>query len=62
MDPIGIIVLALRLVVPLSILRWPLAGMILSILADGADVMERRSCVQDSKNSFYMEISRICYF
>lgn len=39
MEIVGIIVLALRLVVPLSILRWPLAGMLLSILADAVDVM-----------------------
>jgi hypothetical protein len=39
MELVGITVLALRLVVPLSILRWPLAGMFLSIAADAVDVM-----------------------
>lgn len=39
MEITGIIVLALRLIVPFSILRWPLAGMILSIAADAVDVM-----------------------
>jgi len=34
-----VIVLLLRLLVPFTILRWPLAGTILAILADSADVM-----------------------
>src|ERR1700675_4948769 len=34
-----IIVIALRLVVPLSILRWPLAGGLLSMLLDAIDVI-----------------------
>lgn len=39
MEIVGITVIVLRLLVPLSMLRWPLGGMILSILTDGADVM-----------------------
>jgi hypothetical protein len=34
-----IIVIALRLIVPLSILRWPLAGGLLSMLLDAVDVV-----------------------
>lgn len=34
-----LIILLLRLLVPFTILRWPLAGTILAILADSADVM-----------------------
>lgn len=34
-----LIVIALRLVVPLSILRWPLAGGIVSMVLDGLDVV-----------------------
>ena len=33
------IVIALRLVLPLSILRWPLAGGLLAMLIDAADVV-----------------------
>ena len=39
MEITGIIVLAVRLLVPFSILRWPFAGIIASIIADAADVM-----------------------
>lgn len=39
MEIVGLIVLVLRLIVPLSIFRWPLGGMFLSILADAIDVM-----------------------
>lgn len=39
MELTGVLVLALRLVVPFSILRWPLAGMFFSIVADALDVM-----------------------
>lgn len=35
----SVIVIALRLVAPLAILRWPLAGMLLAIAADASDVM-----------------------
>jgi len=35
----AIIVIALRLVVPLSIFRWPLAGGLLSMLVDAVDVI-----------------------
>jgi hypothetical protein len=35
----AIIVIALRLVVPLSIFRWPLAGGLLSMLVDAMDVI-----------------------
>ena len=35
----AIIVIALRLVVPLSIFRWPLAGALLSMLVDALDVI-----------------------
>jgi hypothetical protein len=35
----AIIVIALRLVVPLSIFRWPLAGGLLSMLVDALDVI-----------------------
>jgi hypothetical protein len=35
----AIIVIALRLVVPLSIFRWPLAGGLLSMLVDAIDVI-----------------------
>ena len=34
-----LIVIALRLVVPVSIFRWPLAGSVISMLLDGADVI-----------------------
>jgi hypothetical protein len=34
-----LIVIALRLIVPLSILRWPLAGGLISMVLDGADVI-----------------------
>ncbi len=34
-----VIVLLLRLLVPFTILRWPLAGTILAILADSSDVL-----------------------
>lgn len=33
------IVIALRLIVPVTILRWPLAGALVSVLADGFDVV-----------------------
>ena len=33
------VVVFVRLLVPFSILRWPLAGIVLSILADAADIM-----------------------
>jgi hypothetical protein len=35
----ALIVIALRLVVPLTILRWPLAGALLSMLVDAIDVV-----------------------
>lgn len=35
----GIIIVILRLLIPFTILRWPLAGGIAAMLADGADVM-----------------------
>ena len=35
----SIIVILLRLLVPFTILRWPLAGTILAILADTSDIM-----------------------
>ena len=35
----AIIVIALRLVVPLTIFRWPLAGGLLSMLVDAVDVI-----------------------
>ena len=34
-----LIVIALRLFVPLTILRWPLAGALASMVLDGADVI-----------------------
>lgn len=36
---VSIIVTALRLLIPFSILRWPLGGIILAILADAFDVI-----------------------
>lgn len=36
---VPIIVILLRLTIPFSILRWPFAGAIASMLADGADIM-----------------------
>lgn len=36
---VSVIIVLLRLVVPFSILRWPLAGILLSIAADASDVM-----------------------
>jgi len=35
----SVIVILLRLLVPFTILRWPLAGTILAILADSSDIM-----------------------
>ena len=36
---VSVLVVLMRLVVPLSIFRWPLAGILLSIAADASDVM-----------------------
>jgi len=35
----SILIIALRIVVPVTILRWPLAGIFLAIAADASDVM-----------------------
>lgn len=37
----ALIVIALRLVVPLTILRWPLAGGLASMVLDAVDVILR---------------------
>lgn len=38
-DVASVLIILLRLIVPFSILRWPLAGISLSIAADASDVM-----------------------
>ena len=45
-----LIVLALRLIVPISIFRWPLVGGVIAMLLDGADVI-----LVDILNSFLGE-------
>ena len=48
----AIIVIALRLVVPLTILRWPLAGGLASMLLDAVDLVDAIASVLGEPGEF----------